>query len=192
MIPTWSELWGTVPPIERWPTVLAGVAGLVLGYVVHPLTWPIGPIGYLCLLGSRAHHESGWVATAIGDVDHPAGNSGGILQFHEPTWRALTGRPPEDRASPFLSGYYGGALIQTAVLNDPWGALGLYLPFYQVAPLRSLWKYGEFGRVDFGTGILVDGGNVWAAYLAYRLLTLPLSILGIAALVALGRRRRRA
>lgn len=170
--------------------------GILVGWLTHPAVWWISftPFRVLHFLSARAAQESGGSASALNPDDNGY-SSGGLLQFWEPTWTALSGRPLEDRFSPFLSGYYGVAMLQDALLRSWKWWIVLRVPVLGYSSLCYLWTHGTSGDnawTSVGGGLTQlksESRAVWG-YLFWGAIFGVMGVLAVASFVRAWTRRK--
>lgn len=180
---------------EKWLAAALLAVGALAGWIVTPLLWPVaGPVRWVALVLATSAQEAGYSSTAAGDD----GDSVGMLQFNVNTWPALTGRDLDDRTSPFLSGFYAARYVAEALLASPrWWLLGV--PVVGFVVMRWMWTNGTGARAAetlftgnqfYGSAyaqVIGEGGEsrAWSAWLVWRCLSLPLSLVGLVVLAGL-------
>jgi len=174
---------------QRWADYALLLVGGLLGWLLHPVLWlAAGPFRWLALLTMTAAQESGYNRDAAGD----GGDSVGMLQFNVKSWPTLTGRPLEDRASPFWSGFYAARYVQLGLLTS-WGWWKLALPIEGPAVMRWMWTHGISASAaddDASTmwSTFRGEGHSYSTWLVVRGLTLLPAVVGVYVLVRLARR----
>lgn len=160
---------------ERWTAALSLAFGGALGWMTHPAVWIVfGPARWQALILSTAAQESAFNPGAIGDLDI-SNSSVGILQFQATTWTSLGG-DSTDRTSPFWSGYYAAAYVQSALFYDlRWLVLGV--PFYGHKAARVLWRYGVDDAeraidAEFTADLSGSEGQYEGAWTAWRTISI--------------------
>lgn len=180
-------MWSYILPTtgrKAFDAFMLALGGLA-GWILHPSIWIVfGPFRWIAFLQATAAQESGWNREAAGD----GGRSVGMLQFYDATWDGLTGRPADDRLSPFLSGLYAAAYVATALYTDRrWLRLGL--PWAGFAWGRWLWTHGYAQSSTDATFAEVLAASraesrAWPAWYVWRGLLLAPMLLLLPALIA--------
>lgn len=174
-----SPYW---PPASRAGTVLIFTVAVLLGYLVRPKLWILGPFGAVRRAWAQVAQESGWNPDAAGDE----GGSVGLLQFSsdKADWYA-----DGWRSSPFVSGWAWGRYVNDAGMA--W-ILRFAIPVYGYAWMRYAWTHGAAGDPPSISTVLDQVGSERSpeGYTAALLLTAPFSLALGFLLVRYLRRRR--